>query len=47
MHSFEAMLKQYFDQEYFEGDNKYFCINCNKNVDKAVKFVDIEKLPVY
>jgi hypothetical protein len=31
------MIIQSFDDEVFEGSNKYHCENCGKHVEKAIK----------
>jgi uncharacterized UBP type Zn finger protein len=41
------MLKNTFGEEYFEGDNRYFCQMCDALVEKAVKHVQLQQVPPF
>ncbi|CDW91654.1 ubiquitin carboxyl-terminal hydrolase family protein [Stylonychia lemnae] len=43
----KALINESLGEEVFEGDNQYYCDNCQAKVEKAIKYSKIERLPEY
>ena len=41
------MIEDYYKNEIFEGNNSYFCQNCNKKSSSATRYLEPKKYPQY